>query len=185
MEHISRRIFGTTLGSLLMVMTGSKVFGATKPKPHPKKKPVKGVHKMTPTPKPPTPSSSGTPTPTGTPTPSGTPTPTGTPIKLNNQPLSLEQIPVGQSLVANYTDPKNQNAEEIVVHRTSSTTVVAFSAICTHRGCIVEANAPKSFDCPCHGSSFDSTTGGVINGPATRPLAPLSVKVENGNLVIA
>ena len=173
MENISRRIFGTTLGSLLTVVTGSKVFGATKPKPHPKKKPVKGVHKMTPTPKPPTPSSSGT------------PTPTGTPIKLNNQPLTLEQIPVGQSLVANYTDPKNQNAEEIVVHRTSSTTVVAFSAICTHRGCIVEANAPKSFDCPCHGSSFDSTTGGVINGPATRPLAPLSVKVENGNLVIA
>ena len=128
---------------------------------------------MTPTPNPSTPSSSGA------------ATPTGTAIKLNDQPLTLEQIPVGQSLIASYTDPKKQGTEEIVVHRTSSTDVLAFSAVCTHRGCIVEAGASKSFDCPCHGSSFDSTTGAVINGPATRPLAPVSVKVENGNLVIA
>lgn len=42
--------------------------------------------------------------------------------------------------------------------------------ICTHMGCRLHRNeAEKSWDCPCHGSRFDSG-GRVLNGPALKDL---------------
>ena len=52
--------------------------------------------------------------------------------------------------------------------------VFAISMICTHLGCIVKS-VPKGFDCPCHGSRF-TCEGGVMRGPAPKPLEWLAVK---------
>lgn len=46
----------------------------------------------------------------------------------------------------------------------------AFSAVCTHAGCIVSSVADGTIDCACHGSRFSVEDGAVEQGPATRPL---------------
>jgi Rieske Fe-S protein len=60
--------------------------------------------------------------------------------------------------------------ERVAVYRDAEGTLHAVSAICTHRGCVVDFNGDdRTWDCPCHGSRFD-IGGLVIQGPAQRPL---------------
>jgi len=59
----------------------------------------------------------------------------------------------------------------------------AFSLICPHLGCTVEAKK-DGFLCPCHSSRF-GTDGSLIRGPSTRPLRPLRLYVnEQGDLIL-
>lgn len=59
------------------------------------------------------------------------------------------------------------------VYKTVKGNTVILSPICPHMGCTVHWNkAEKSWDCPCHGSRFD-TYGNVIEGPAFHGLKPM------------
>ena len=61
----------------------------------------------------------------------------------------------------------------VAVYRDESGAVVERSAVCTHLGGVVSWNAAeRTWDCPCHGSRFDRF-GHVVNGPATKDLAPV------------
>lgn len=56
--------------------------------------------------------------------------------------------------------------------------------ICTHMGCQTDWNASgQSWDCPCHGSRFNSD-GSVLRGPAAEPLPTLAHHIENDGIVI-
>jgi cytochrome b6-f complex iron-sulfur subunit len=60
----------------------------------------------------------------------------------------------------------------------------AFSAICTHLGCIVEWSAQrKQIACPCHAGFFD-VEGRVVSGPPPRPLAEYGVIVVSGEVMV-
>lgn len=62
------------------------------------------------------------------------------------------------------------NGEKVAIYKDADGNITTLSAVCTHMGCTVEWNgAEKSWDCPCHGSRFDSF-GSVLSGPATLPL---------------
>lgn len=62
---------------------------------------------------------------------------------------------------------------------------LAFSAVCTHLGCLVEFNAVKrDIECPCHAGSFD-LEGRVIGGPPPRPLPLANVSVAEGKVYVA
>ncbi|MFJ9609704.1 Rieske (2Fe-2S) protein [Kitasatospora sp. NPDC101176] len=74
--------------------------------------------------------------------------------------------------------------QKIVVTQPTEGQYKAFSAKCTHAGCIVDQVKDQQIDCPCHGSRFSVTDGAVLDGPAPTPLPAYAVAVEGGNLKV-
>lgn len=89
--------------------------------------------------------------------------------------VPLDQVPTGGGVVV--------ESAKVVVTRDQQGDVHAFSAVCTHQGCLVSGVADSRINCPCHGSAFDATTGVVVAGPATQPLASVAVTVQGGSVV--
>ncbi|MFF1632869.1 ubiquinol-cytochrome c reductase iron-sulfur subunit [Leifsonia sp. NPDC058248] len=92
--------------------------------------------------------------------------------------VPLSSIPVGGAMSAQL------GSEPVVVSQPTAGKVVAFSAVCTHLGCTV-APSGNEFDCPCHGSRYDGTTGDVIRGPAQEPLAKLTATVSGDTVKVS
>lgn len=90
--------------------------------------------------------------------------------------VKLADVPVGGSVAAKL------DGKPVVVSQKAAGTVAAFSAICTHMGCTVNAGGAQ-FHCPCHGSVYDAFTGEVVHGPAPRALTSIPVKVDAGEVV--
>ena len=85
-------------------------------------------------------------------------------------------IPVGGGKV--YT------TAQVVVTQPAMGQYKAFSAICTHVGCICNQVAGGTINCPCHGAKFKITDGSVVAGPATTPLAGAKVTVSGGKIYL-
>jgi len=90
---------------------------------------------------------------------------------------STSNVPVGGGKIL--TDKK------IVLTQPKSGEFHGFSAVCTHAGCTVGSVSGGTINCPCHGSRFNITSGAVVNGPATSPLPPVSIKVQGTSIVQA
>ncbi len=77
---------------------------------------------------------------------------------------SEDEIPRGSGAVM------RDGLSKTAVYRDDHGGLHKHSAVCPHLGCIVHWNgAEKTWDCPCHGSRFD-TAGEVISGPANSAL---------------
>ncbi len=98
---------------------------------------------------------------------------------------SVSDVPVGTAL--KFTDPATGLPGYLMQPAAGS--FVAYSAVCTHEGCIVEA-APdtNSFHCPCHGAKYDLASGEPnenTKGTLTaKPLVKLSVSVSGEDLIL-
>jgi Rieske Fe-S protein len=90
---------------------------------------------------------------------------------------STADIPVGGGKIL--ADKK------IVITQPQAGSFGAFTAVCTHAGCIVGSVSGGTINCPCHGSKFSIANGSVVNGPASAPLAPVSIKVQGSSIVQA
>ena len=73
----------------------------------------------------------------------------------------------------------------VLVHL-SSGDFVAYSAVCTHRGCTVSYQPQtEQLVCPCHGSIFDPAhDAAVVQGPAPTPLAKIDTEVQGGEVIL-
>jgi cytochrome b6-f complex iron-sulfur subunit len=77
------------------------------------------------------------------------------------------------------------NDKPVVVVNTEQEGVKAFSAICTHLGCIVEWDEDRQIIlCPCHDGRFSPFNGAVISGPPPAPLPELPVSVEGDAIYV-
>lgn len=65
---------------------------------------------------------------------------------------------------------------------------IAYSAVCTHLGCIISQWVAdrRAGLCPCHGGLYDLAQGArVLAGPVPRPVPQLPLREEGGVLVAA
>jgi len=61
----------------------------------------------------------------------------------------------------------------------------AFSAVCTHLGCIIkwQPTASAVWYCPCHKGTYDRN-GHVVSGPPPKPLTRYEVAVRDGKVFV-
>lgn len=89
---------------------------------------------------------------------------------------AASEIPVGGGAI--YT------AAKVVVTQPASGQYKAFSAVCTHVGCLVNKVTSGTIDCPCHGSEFKITNGAVVAGPAPSPLSARQIKIVDDHVIL-
>ncbi|MGW0825628.1 Rieske (2Fe-2S) protein [Streptomyces sp. NPDC002845] len=85
-----------------------------------------------------------------------------------------DDIPVGGGKI--FKDQK------VVVTQPEQDQFKAFSAVCTHQGCVVANVSDDTINCTCHGSKFNIADGSVASGPATRPLPAEQITVSGNSI---
>lgn len=87
------------------------------------------------------------------------------------------EIPVGGGKVV--------AGRKVVVTQPAAGEFKAFSAVCTHQGCLLDKVVDGTVRCPCHGSRFRIADGSVAAGPATRPLPEERITVSGESIILA
>jgi Rieske Fe-S protein len=72
--------------------------------------------------------------------------------------------------------------QAVVVTQPSPGEYRAFSATCTHKGCIVAAVEHNIISCNCHNAKYSATDGAVEGGPATKPLPALAIRLDGDTI---
>jgi nitrite reductase/ring-hydroxylating ferredoxin subunit len=75
--------------------------------------------------------------------------------------------------------------QKVVVTQPADGDFKAFTAVCTHQGCIVAEVADGTINCNCHGSKYNIEDGSVENGPATKGLAEVPITVDGDSITMS
>lgn len=104
--------------------------------------------------------------------------------------IALDELSPGTTVPFTYPDDRSpalllRMSTEVLEGVGPDASIVAFSSLCTHKGCPV-AYRPEHrlLICPCHWSTFDpEKAGGLVIGQASQPLARIELRVEAGMVV--
>lgn len=99
----------------------------------------------------------------------------------------LADLAAGASVEFTYPDP---DSPAVLVRLSTAAeggigpgdSIVAFSLLCTHKGCPLSFMADRNvLICPCHWSSFDPAKAGrIVIGQASDPLPQITLRVADG-----
>jgi Rieske Fe-S protein len=90
---------------------------------------------------------------------------------------AVADVPVGGCFVV--------SGAKVVVTQPTEGDFKAFTAVCTHRGCLVESSTEGDIPCPCHSSKFSLDDGSPISGPATAALEAVEITVSGDSITRA
>ncbi len=93
---------------------------------------------------------------------------------------TVDDFPVGQGKVVAVND------KPVIIVNLEQGGLKAYSAICTHLGCIVEWDHSRQFIlCPCHDGRFNGLNGAIISGPQPSALPELELAVEDDTIFVS
>lgn len=75
--------------------------------------------------------------------------------------------------------------DEVVITQPTEGEFKAFSAVCTHQGCLVSSVSDGTINCDCHGSKFSVETGEPESGPAGSALGEVKIAVTGDQISLA
>ncbi len=102
----------------------------------------------------------------------------------NKLDLSLDLNSNDYSKLKNNGEFVVLTSQPIIVARKPDGNFVAVSKNCTHQGQQLTYQAANDrFNCPLHGSNF-STSGAVVNGPATSPLKQYKTELNSAGTTL-
>ena len=104
--------------------------------------------------------------------------------------IALDELSPGATVPFTYPDDRSpallmHMSTEVLEGVGPDASIVAFSSLCTHKGCPVSYRPEhRLLICPCHWSTFDpEKAGGLVIGQASQPLARIELRVESGMVV--
>jgi nitrite reductase/ring-hydroxylating ferredoxin subunit len=97
-------------------------------------------------------------------------------LSASGNTVATGDIPVGGGVVL--------ESKQVVVTQPTAGTFKAFSAVCTHQGCLVASVTNGTISCPCHNGQFSATDGSVQGGPPPAPLAEAKFTLSGSTITI-
>jgi len=104
-----------------------------------------------------------------------------TPADVNASPPVTGEVMLGLASevpLGGGTKFKVDSTLTVLVTQTKAGNYKAFSATCTHAGCIVSGVENNEIACACHGAKFDPESGMAIAGPARSALGKISLEIR-------